>query len=37
MKLTRTLRSERGAIGWLLVGVLLGIALVIWFVFSLIF
>ncbi len=30
-------RSEKGAIGWLLVGVLLGIALVIWFVLSLIF
>ena len=31
------LRSERGAIGWLLVGVLLGIVLVIWFLLSLIF
>jgi len=30
-------RSEAGAVGWLLVGVLLGIALVIWFVLSLIF
>jgi hypothetical protein len=32
-----SLRSETGAVGWLLVGVLLGIVLVIWFVFSLIF
>jgi hypothetical protein len=31
------LSSEAGAVGWLLIGVLLGIALVIWFVFSLIF
>jgi hypothetical protein len=31
------LRSETGAVGWLLVGVLLGIVLVIWFLFSLIF
>jgi len=30
-------QSERGAVGWLLIGVLLGIVLVIWFVFSLIF
>lgn len=30
-------RSERGAVGWLLIGVLLGIALVIYFVLSLIF
>ncbi len=30
-------RSEEGAIGWLLVGVLLGIALVFYVVFSLIF
>lgn len=32
-----TIRGERGAIGWLLLGVLLGIALVIYFVLSLIF
>ena len=31
------LRSERGAVGWLLVGILVGIALVIWFLFSLVF
>lgn len=31
------LRDERGAVGWLLIGILVGIALVIWFVFSLIF
>ena len=31
------IRGETGAIGWLLVGVLLGIFLVFWAVFSLIF
>lgn len=29
--------SETGAIGWLIVGVLIGIVLVIWFLLSLIF
>jgi hypothetical protein len=31
------LRSERGAVGWLLIGILIGIVLVIWFLLSLIF
>lgn len=29
--------SETGAVGWLIVGVLIGIVLVIWFLLSLIF
>ena len=30
-------REERGAVGWLLIGILIGIVLVIWAVFSLVF
>ncbi len=33
----RLLHEERGAIGWLLVGVVIGVILVFWVVFSLIF
>lgn len=31
------LSDERGAVGWLLIGILIGILLVFWAVFSLIF
>lgn len=37
MKLPVQIRSESGAVGWLVVGILVGIVLVIWFLFSLIF
>ncbi len=30
-------REERGAVGWLLIGILIGILLVFWAIFSLIF
>jgi hypothetical protein len=30
-------QDERGAIGWLLIGILIGIILVFWAIFSLIF
>ena len=37
MKLPVSLRSEQGAVGWLLVGIIVGVVLVFWFLFSLIF
>jgi hypothetical protein len=33
----RVFREERGAVGWLLIGILIGILLVFWAIFSLIF
>ena len=33
----RRFGDERGAVGWLLIGILIGIVLVFWAVFSLIF
>jgi hypothetical protein len=33
----RLVREERGAVGWLLIGILIGILLVFWAIFSLIF
>lgn len=35
--MARNHQRERGAVGWLLVGIVLGIFLVFWAVFSLIF
>lgn len=35
--MNRLLHDERGAIGWLLVGIVIGVVLVIWAIFSLIF
>jgi len=33
----RLWREERGAVGWLLIGIVIGIILVVWAIFSLIF